>query len=171
VERRRTVPPWSDIPNDVQLRRLDEDGHAAPSANPAGNSQRQHLRIPGRPARVRTRQPSGCPLRATRRHHRPRRQVARASRFNAPTTSSSIRRRDLVSPTGLRQSHDYEATRASCSLKRPFTASTSRAKSKVLDDMSSPMGLCFSPDYKKLYVCDTGASHYEKARRTSVSTT
>ncbi len=24
-------------------------------------------------------------------------------------------------------------------------------------------GLCFSPDYKKLYVCDTGATHYEKA--------
>ena len=29
--------------------------------------------------------------------------------------------------------------------------------------MFKPNGLCFSPDYKKLYVCDTGASHYEKA--------
>ncbi len=34
---------------------------------------------------------------------------------------------------------------------------------KVLDDMFKPNGLCFSPDYKKLYVADTGASHYEKA--------
>src|SRR5260370_37020904 len=31
------------------------------------------------------------------------------------------------------------------------------------DEMFKPNGLCFSPDYKKVYVCDTGASHYEKA--------
>jgi len=34
---------------------------------------------------------------------------------------------------------------------------------KVWDEMFKPNGLCFSPDYKKLYVADTGASHYEKA--------
>ena len=26
-----------------------------------------------------------------------------------------------------------------------------------------PNGLCFSPDYKKLYICDTGATHYPDA--------
>jgi gluconolactonase len=31
------------------------------------------------------------------------------------------------------------------------------------DQMFKPNGLCFSPDYKKLYVCDTGASHYKEA--------
>ena len=31
------------------------------------------------------------------------------------------------------------------------------------DEMFKPNGICFSPDYKKLYICDTGASHYEKA--------
>src|SRR5262249_15181450 len=36
---------------------------------------------------------------------------------------------------------------------------------KVADDMYKPNGICFSPDYKKLYVADTGASHYEKAPR------
>src|SRR5262249_12134820 len=35
----------------------------------------------------------------------------------------------------------------------------------VLDDMFKPNGLCFSPDYKKLYVADTGASHYPDAPR------
>jgi gluconolactonase len=30
---------------------------------------------------------------------------------------------------------------------------------KVNDDAYKPNGLCFSPDYKKLYVTDTGASH------------
>jgi gluconolactonase len=29
--------------------------------------------------------------------------------------------------------------------------------------MFKPNGLCFSPDYKKVYVADTGASHYDKA--------
>ena len=33
----------------------------------------------------------------------------------------------------------------------------------VLDEMYKPNGLCFSPDYKKLYICDTGATHYPDA--------
>jgi gluconolactonase len=36
---------------------------------------------------------------------------------------------------------------------------------KVTDDIYKPNGLCFSPDYKKLYVADTGASHYPAAPR------
>jgi gluconolactonase len=34
---------------------------------------------------------------------------------------------------------------------------------KVTDDMYKPNGLCFSPDYKKLYICDTGTTHYPEA--------
>src|SRR2546423_1562559 len=33
----------------------------------------------------------------------------------------------------------------------------------VTDEAFKPNGLCFSPDYKKLYVCDTGATHYPEA--------
>ena len=29
--------------------------------------------------------------------------------------------------------------------------------------MFKPNGLCFSPDYKKVYIAETGASHYENA--------
>ena len=36
---------------------------------------------------------------------------------------------------------------------------------KVTDEIYKPNGLCFSPDYTKLYVADTGASHYEAASR------
>jgi gluconolactonase len=32
----------------------------------------------------------------------------------------------------------------------------------VTDELWKPNGLCFSPDYKKLYVADTGASHYSE---------
>jgi gluconolactonase len=31
----------------------------------------------------------------------------------------------------------------------------------VTDAQRKPNGLCFSPDYQKLYIADTGASHYE----------
>jgi gluconolactonase len=33
----------------------------------------------------------------------------------------------------------------------------------VTDELFKPNGLCFSPDYKKLYICDTGATHYPNA--------
>jgi gluconolactonase len=33
----------------------------------------------------------------------------------------------------------------------------------VADDIFKPNGICFSPDYKRLYVADTGASHYDDA--------
>jgi gluconolactonase len=35
---------------------------------------------------------------------------------------------------------------------------------KVADEIYKPNGLCFSPDYKKLYVADTGTSHYPEAK-------
>ncbi len=35
----------------------------------------------------------------------------------------------------------------------------------VIDDMYKANGLCFSPDYKKIYVADTGVSHYPEAPR------
>jgi gluconolactonase len=34
---------------------------------------------------------------------------------------------------------------------------------KVTDELYKPNGLCFSPDYKKLYICDTGSTHYPEA--------
>jgi gluconolactonase len=33
----------------------------------------------------------------------------------------------------------------------------------VTDEMFKPNGICFSPDYKKVYIAETGASHYERA--------
>jgi gluconolactonase len=35
---------------------------------------------------------------------------------------------------------------------------------KLADEPFKPNGLCFSNDYKKLYVADTGTSHYESAK-------
>jgi gluconolactonase len=41
----------------------------------------------------------------------------------------------------------------------PATAKIER----VTDEIFKPNGLCFSPDYKKLYIADTGSSHYKEA--------
>jgi gluconolactonase len=38
------------------------------------------------------------------------------------------------------------------------------AITKVADEPFKPNGLCFSNDYKKMYVADTGASHYSAAK-------
>src|SRR5437762_4731468 len=39
---------WSDIPNNIQLRRLDEDGHVSVFRNPAGNSNGNTFDYEGR---------------------------------------------------------------------------------------------------------------------------
>jgi gluconolactonase len=60
---------------------------------------------------------------------------------------------------------DYEGHKGKLELKEAVYRIDPRTKKldKVTDDIFKPNGLCFSPDYKKLYVADTGASHYEEA--------
>jgi gluconolactonase len=65
---------------------------------------------------------------------------------------------------------NYEANRADTGSVQPFQkeaiyridAGTGKIE-KVTDEILKPNGLCFSPDYKKLYLADTGASHYPDA--------
>lgn len=60
---------------------------------------------------------------------------------------------------------DYEGHKGKLELKEAVYRIDPKTKKldKVTDDIFKPNGLCFSPDYKKLYVADTGASHYEEA--------
>src|SRR5204863_3918011 len=60
---------------------------------------------------------------------------------------------------------DYEGHKAKLELKEAVYRIDPKTKkvTKLTDDIFKPNGLCFSPDYKKLYVADTGASHYEDA--------
>jgi len=43
--------------------------------------------------------------------------------------------------------------------------------SKVADEPFKPNGIAFSHDYKKVYVCDTGITHYHPTPRTSSGST
>jgi gluconolactonase len=55
---------------------------------------------------------------------------------------------------------NYEGYKAEKELKEAvYRADPKTGKvSKVSDEVSAPNGICFSPDYKKLYVADTGAA-------------
>ena len=64
---------WSDIPNNVQLRWIEEDGRVTVFRNPSGQQQRQHVRFRGAAAFVRARRTPRRSLRAERRGHRDRR--------------------------------------------------------------------------------------------------
>jgi gluconolactonase len=62
---------------------------------------------------------------------------------------------------------DYEGHKGELLLKEAVyrvDAKTGQI-SKVSDELYKPNGICFSPDYKKAYVCDTGATHYPQAAK------
>jgi gluconolactonase len=65
---------------------------------------------------------------------------------------------------------NYEGNKAANDSKQPYQKEAvyrvdgkTLKVEKVTDEIFKPNGLCFSPDYKKLYVADTGASHYDDA--------
>ena len=73
---------------------------------------------------------------------------------------------------GYGQLMNYEGVRANMGSLQPFQKEAiyridaqSGQMTKVADDPFKPNGLCFSADYKKLYVADTGATHYPDAEK------
>ncbi len=67
---------------------------------------------------------------------------------------------------------NYEGKRADTGSVQPYQKEAiyridakSGKLTKVTDEIYKPNGLCFSPDYTKLYVADTGSSHYPEAAK------
>ena len=164
---------WSDIPNNVQLRWLEEDGHVSVFRNPSGNSNGNTFDFQGRQI--------ACEhgnRRVVRYEHNGKFTVLADSwqgkQLNAPNDA-------VVHPDdgaiwftdpGYGSLMNYEGNRAKTGSVQPFQkeaiyridARTGKMQ-MVADEIYKPNGLCFSPDYKKLYVADTGASHYDDAPR------
>jgi gluconolactonase len=158
---------WSDIPNDRQLRRIDDDGHVSVFRNPAGNSNGNTFDWEGRQI--------SCEhgnRRVVRYEHNGKVTVLadqwQGKPLNAPNDA-------VVHPDGGIWFTDpgygillnYEGHKAELQLKEAVYRIDSKTgkMDKVSDEMFKPNGLCFSPDYKKLYIAETGASHYERAPR------
>ena len=158
---------WSDIPNDVQLRWLDDDGHVSVMRKPAGNSNGNTFDWQGRQI--------SCEHgnRRVVRYEYDGKVTVLAEKFqdkplNAPNDA-------IVHPDGgvwftdpgYGILLDYEGHKAELQLKEAVYRIDPKSGrlDKLTDDIFKPNGLCFSPDYKKLYIADTGASHYEQAPR------
>jgi len=159
---------WSDIPNDVQLRWLDEDGHVSTMRHPAGNSNGNTFDYQGRQI--------SC-------EHGNRRLVRYEYDGRVTVLADSFDGKPLNAPNdavvhpddgavwftdpGYGALMDYEGHKGKLELKEAVYRLDVRTGKldKVTDEIFKPNGLCFSPDYKRLYVADTGASHYDEAPR------
>jgi gluconolactonase len=161
---------WSDIPNDRQFRWLEEDGHVSQFRSPVGNSNGNTFDLQGRQI--------SC-QHGTRQvvRYEPNGQITRLAEswqgqpLNAPN--------DVVvhpdggiwfTDPGYGSLMNYEGQAAGTGSPQPYQkeavyridGGTGRME-KVTDEVFKPNGLCFSPDYKRLYVADTGSTHYPAA--------
>ena len=150
---------WSDIPNDVQNRWLADDGHVSAFRSPSNNSNGNTFDWEGRQISC-----EHGTRRVVRYEHNGTVTVLtdkwQGKPFNAPN--------DIVvhpdggiwfTDPGYGSMVNYEGHKGELFLKEAVYRIDARSAKVdiVTTEAIKPNGLCFSPDYKKLYLCDTGA--------------
>ena len=156
---------WSDIPNNVQMRWIEDDGRVTVFRNPSGYSNGNTFDYEGRQLscehggrRVVRYEPTG-PSRSSRTSSRAAPELAQRRR-RASGRRHLVHRSDLRHSRQLRRVQGGIGNQGGGLPRRPGD----RARSvKVTDDATGPNGLCFSPDYRKLYVADTGTGREIRA--------
>ncbi len=164
---------WSDIPNDEILRWAEEDGHVGRRFRfPSGNANGNTFDFQGR-------QISFChgTRRVIRYEHDGTVTVladkADGKEFNAPNDGAVHPDGWLLfTDPGYGSLMNYEGNRLPSSKTSPqpnqkeaiYRVDSPGVVTKVADEPMKPNGLCFSPDYRKCYVADTGISHYPDAK-------
>ena len=159
---------WSDIPSNVQ-RRLNLDNNQvsifrSPSQNSNGNTfdfqGRQISCEHGTRRVVRYEYDGTVTVLASEWEGKP---------LNAPNDAVVHPHDGAIwfTDPGYGSLMNYEGNRGPLHIKEAVYRIDAKTggMSKVTDDIFKPNGLCFSPDYKMLYVADTGASHYQDAKR------
>lgn len=156
---------WSDIPNNIQLRWLADDGHVSVFRNPANHSNGNTFDWEGRQISfehgtrrvVRYEHSGTVTVLADRWQGKP---------LNAPNDGAVHPDGGIwFTDPGYGSLMHYEGNKGELVIKEAvyrIDGKTGKME-MVTDEVYKPNGLCFSPDYKKLYVSDTGASHYPEA--------
>jgi gluconolactonase len=156
---------WSDIPADTQRRWLEEDGHVSEFRRPSGKSNGNTFDYEGRQV--------SC-------QHLHRRVVRYEHDGTETVLADKYNGKPLNGPNDVVVRPDdgsiwftdpgyglnwYEGQPGELTQKEAiYRIDASNGKlDRVTDEIYKPNGLCFSPDYKKLYAADTGASHYPEA--------
>lgn len=156
---------FSDIPNNVQMRWLEENGKVSTFRNPAGNSNGNTFDYEGRQISF-----EHGNRRVARYEYNGKVTVLadkfEGKRLNAPNDGAVHPDGSLFfTDPGYGSLMEYEGNKGPLELKEAVyrvDAKTGKIE-KLTDEIFKPNGLCFSPDYKKVYIADTGSSHYEQA--------
>jgi gluconolactonase len=160
---------WSDIPNNRQLRWLNEDGHVSVFRKPSGYSNGNTFDFDGRQISF-----EHGNRRVVRYEHNGSVTVLadkwQGKKLNAPNDGAVHPDGGIwFTDPGYGSLMNYEGFKNDLEIEeavyRIDPQSGKMEKVVGRDEMFKPNGLCFSPDYKKCYIADTGASHYEKAPR------
>ncbi|HLI83589.1 MAG TPA: SMP-30/gluconolactonase/LRE family protein [Bryobacteraceae bacterium] len=150
---------WSDIPNNVQMRWIEEDGHVSVFHNPSGYSNGNTFDYEGRQL--------SC-------EHGNRRVSRYENNGTLTVIADKYQGKRLNSPNDIVVHPDggiwftdpiygirgyYEGFKGDSELKPAVYRVDGKTAQmdKVTDDLDQPNGICFSPDYKKVYICDTGS--------------
>jgi gluconolactonase len=149
---------WSDIPNNVQMRWIEDDGRVTTFRSPSGYSNGNTFDYEGRQL--------SC-------EHGGRRVVRYEPNGTVTVIADKFQGKRLNSPNDIVVHPDggiwftdpiygiggnYEGFKGEQELKEAVYRADPRSGQldKVSDEANEPNGICFSADYKKLYVADTG---------------
>jgi gluconolactonase len=155
---------FSDIPNNRQMRWLEDDGHISVLRSNANNSNGNTFDYQGRQISFEHLTGTVC------RYEYDGTRTVLADKYdgkplNAPNDGvvhpdGSI----WFSDPGYGAMLDYEGKKRPLLLKESVYRIDGKSGKveKMTDDIVKPNGMCFSPDYKKLYVADTGATDENK---------
>jgi gluconolactonase len=151
---------WSDIPNNVQVRWIEDDGRVTTFRSPSGYSNGNTFDYEGRQL--------SC-------EHGGRRVVRYETDGTVTVIAERFEGKRLNSPNDVVVHPDggiwftdpiygirgnYEGFKADQETKEAVYRVDGRTGqvARVTDEVVQPNGLCFSPDYRRLYVADTGSA-------------
>lgn len=149
---------WSDIPNNVQMRWIEDDNRVTRFRSPSGNSNGNTFDYQGRQLSA---------------EHGGRRVVRYEHDGTVTVIADSFNGKKLNSPNDLVVHPDGGIwfTDPTFGIRGPYEGSLAKSETKeavyrvdgssgriamVTDEVGQPNGLCFSPDYQLLYIVDGG---------------